>query len=123
MCKHCKGGPKVKPKDPNAKPKVKSEPEPELDEYGNPIKIKRTKKVWVGNGLMKEIVVEVDTDDEAAGLHDNSCILEGLVKRIRKARRAPLKPKKETQESDFMEDTDVEVARLLILLRVRNSAD
>ncbi|KAF8533020.1 DNA glycosylase [Trichophaea hybrida] len=114
MCKHCKGGPETKPKDPNAKPKIKNEPEPELDKDGNPIKVKRTKKVWVGNGLMKEIVVEVDTDDEAAGLDDDSCVLEDLVKRIRKARRAPLKPKKEAQESDDMEDTDAKPVRLLI---------
>jgi len=104
MCRHCKGGPEAKnPTRP--KPKVKKEEQPELDEDGNPIKIKRTKKVWRGNGLMKQIVVEVDTDDEAGEMENDDCVIEHLVKRVRKARRVS-KGKVEDEDENENEDED-----------------
>jgi hypothetical protein len=52
---------------------------------GNSIKVKRT-KVWIGNRLVKQIITEVDTEDQGQ-LGNEECVLEGLVKRIRKPRK------------------------------------
>lgn len=96
-CKRCKGGPESKAKNinkPKPKPKIK---EGDLDDEGYPIKVKKTKKVWIGNGLMKEIVVEIDTDYEG-GQEDDSCCLEDLVKRVRKPRRTAPGSKKAKEE-------------------------
>ncbi|KAI5776158.1 DNA glycosylase [Geopyxis carbonaria] len=83
MCKHCKGGP-----EPNTqRPSPKSVKASTLKNEDPDVKVKRTKKIWVGNGLMKEVVVEIDTDQEGGELEQDACILEPLVNRVRKARR------------------------------------
>jgi hypothetical protein len=83
MCKHCKGGPELKNRKKSSPKMIKEE----VNADGNPLKIKRTKKVWTGNGLMKQIIIEVDTEDEGGELENEECVLEGLVKRIRKPRK------------------------------------
>ena len=56
----------------------------ELDDEGNAKKAKKMKVVWEGNGLMKERMVEIDTDEED---ENDDCIIDHLVNRVRKPRR------------------------------------
>ncbi len=87
MCRHCKGGPEKKNPANPAKKSLKKEKAPEIGEDGEPVKTKKLKKVWVGTGMMKEMVVEVEDDGEGGGdAEAEQCILEGLVNRIRKKR-------------------------------------
>lgn len=87
--------------------KVKTETavkQEELEDAKPPSKLKRTKKIWVGNGistplqvgdlytdwnlgLMKEVVVEIDTEDEGGELEQKTCALENLVTRFTKPLR------------------------------------
>lgn len=39
-------------------------------------------------GMMKEVLVEVDTDGEGGEQEQEKCVLENLVNRVRKERRA-----------------------------------
>lgn len=51
----------------------------------------KTKKVWVGTGMMKEVVVEVPDDGIENGPEEESleaCVLEQLIeRRVRKLRK------------------------------------
>ncbi|KAL7272031.1 hypothetical protein RUND412_005170 [Rhizina undulata] len=103
MCKFCKGRPESPPKpvlETEKKPrKVKKEDVDvgdvikvgdvisKADSEMKKAKVKRTKKIWVGTGMMKEVVVEIESDGEGGGeREDEKCAIEGLVNRVRKTR-------------------------------------
>lgn len=52
----------------------------------------KLKKVWVGTGMMKEVVVEIPDDGVEQGPEEESlesCVLEQLIKkRMRKPKRS-----------------------------------
>jgi len=96
-CKKCAGrAESTTPK------KVKNE----IDEEGNPKKAKKMKVVWEGNGLMKERMVEVGTDDED---EKEECVIDHLVNRVRKPRRNPKTKGVKEEELDVEDEVDTTV--------------
>ncbi|KAI5847488.1 DNA glycosylase, partial [Tricharina praecox] len=94
-CKKCAGRAEA-----TTPKKVKTE----LDEDGNPIKAKKMKVVWEGNGLMKERMVELGTDDEDA---NDDCVINHLVNRVRKPRRKPKSKGIKEEEADSQDGVNV----------------
>lgn len=95
-CKKCAGRAEA-----TTPKKVKTE----LDEDGNPIKAKKMKVVWEGNGLMKERMVELGTDDEDA---NDDCVINHLVNRVRKPRRKPKSKGIKEEEADSQDGVNVD---------------
>ncbi|KAI5837476.1 hypothetical protein DFP73DRAFT_619641 [Morchella snyderi] len=105
MCAHCKAGPEKAPAKIPANPTIKrtkkNKSEPVNSDTENTetevIKPKmRTKKVWIGTGMMKEVIVEVPitgVEGEEGGEDQEleSCVLEDLLNRVRKPRVRALK--------------------------------
>lgn len=93
-CKHCKAGPQAAttPTSKGLKKRARGGDGGEDVEPGEPqVKKMKNKKVWVGTGMMKEVVVEVPDDGIEQGPEEESlegCVLEQLIKeRKRKLRR------------------------------------
>lgn len=94
-CKHCKAGPQAvtTPTSKGLKKRARGGDGKEEDvEPGKPqVKKIKINKVWVGTGMMKEVVVEVPDDGIERGPGEESlegCVLEQLIKeRKRKPRR------------------------------------
>lgn len=93
-CKHCKAGPQSAAGPAKKKPVKRSRSEGGESEASgeSPGKKMKTKKVWVGTGMMKEVIVEVPDDGIEQGPEEESleaCVLEQLIaRRARKPRKA-----------------------------------
>lgn len=112
MCAHCKAGPEKAPAKTPANPTVKrtKKNKPEVinaDTESTEIEVTkpkmRTKKVWIGTGMMKEVIVEVPItglEGEEGGEDQEleSCVLENLLNRVRKPRVRAVKT--ETDAAD-----------------------
>lgn len=79
QCKLCRAGPEAKD---TTKSKKEKKEKVELAENGEPVKTKKIKK-WVGNGVMKQTLVEVEGDAESGELEQETCVIEHLVNRVR----------------------------------------
>ncbi|CAZ83884.1 unnamed protein product [Tuber melanosporum] len=86
-CKECKAGPKHK-----GKKRVSSETSLDLSPEPGP----RMRKVWIGTGMMKEILVEVPDIGQEGEAESEKCVLRALLKRQRDEKaRAKMEPKEE----------------------------
>ncbi|KAG0131214.1 DNA glycosylase [Tuber indicum] len=84
-CKECKAGPKHK-----GKKRVSSETSLDLSPEPGP----RMRKVWIGTGMMKEILVEVPDIGQEGEAESEKCVLRALLKRQRDEKvRAKMEPK------------------------------
>ncbi|RPB17450.1 DNA glycosylase [Morchella conica CCBAS932] len=95
MCAHCKAGPEKAP--------AKTPANPTSTEIEVTKPKMRTKKVWIGTGMMKEVIVEVPItglEGEEGGEDQEleSCVLENLLNRVRKPRVRAVKT--ETDAAD-----------------------
>lgn len=95
-CKHCRAGPQAVTmsvgKGSKKRPHSGLGKKEDNVEPGEPlVKKMRTKKVWVGTGMMKEVIVEVPDDGIAQGPEEESlevCVLGQLIReRMRKPKR------------------------------------
>lgn len=96
-CKHCKAGPQAAatPVGKGSKKRLRSDKgkkEDDIESEEPPVKKMKLKKVWVGTGMMKEVVVEVPDNGIEQGPEEESleaCVLEQLItKRMRKPKRS-----------------------------------
>ncbi|KAG0636116.1 DNA glycosylase [Tuber brumale] len=86
-CKECKAGPKHK-----GKKRVSSETSPDFSPEPGP----RMRKVWIGTGMMKEILVEVPDIGQEGEAESERCVLRALLKRQRDEKvKAKMEPKEE----------------------------
>ena len=85
-CKHCKAGPKPKVAGRKRKSDSVVVAQPSSPEAGEVPKMKM-KKVWVGTGMMKEVMVEVPDEGQEGETESEKCVLRELVRRSRKPKR------------------------------------